>query len=212
MATKICRICGAEKDESMFYPEGRQCRRCLADRSTQRYRTKYRAILAERRTLADRGRKTPAVSRLSVAELAYTAGLVDGEGCVHLCKHGKAGGTSARIGQVTLHVTVRNTSEPMIRFLQTRWGGSVSAFAEKPDLNRKAQWAWVLTANNALTFLDDIYEYLIVKHRQAQLARRFQRYVQRTGRARTPRVAILQDKFFLEMRRLNWRGLNPPAR
>lgn len=84
------------------------------------------------------------------------------------------------------------------------------AHAEKPEMNRKAQWAWTLTANNALAFLDEIYEYLIVKKRQAQLARRFQRYVQRTGRKRTPKVAALQDRFYVEMKRLNWRGLNPP--
>lgn len=209
MATKTCRICAVERDETAFYPQGKQCRRCLADRSSVRYHTRYKTRRHLERSLKDRDRKER-TSTVSANERAYAAGLIDGEGCLHISKHGQAGGTSARVGQITLHVTVRNTAIGMVEFFQARWGGTISAFAENPTRNRKAQWAWVVTANVALSFLDDVHEFLTVKQRQSQLCRRFQRYVQRTGRKRTDKIARLQERFYVEMKRLNWRGLNPP--
>lgn len=205
-----CRLCGQEKDESEFYPQGKQCRACLAALSSKRYHGKWRVIrLAERRQ-KDLDRKAHART-VSDIECAYAAGLLDGEGCIHIRRAGVAGGTATRIGQYTMLVTVRSTSPGMQEFFRDRWGGTIARFDARPDLNRKAQSAWTVTANNALFLLDDVFPYLRVKRTQAKLARRFQRYVQVVGRKRTEKIRRVQHRFFRALKLLNYRGLRPPT-
>lgn len=213
---RTCSICGVPKDDSEYFKSvGRQCKRCMADRSRARYHTRYReGRLADRRQ-KDLARKTFPTTGTE-AQRAYAAGLVDGEGCIHLARRGGKQGQYAvphQNGQHTIVVYLNNTAKPMIDFLQSLWGGYVNIVPANEEKNSRAQWHWGVSANKALRFLDDIFPFLIVKRRQAQLARRFQRYVQVTGRERTEKIYKLQCRFFDEMRVLNQRGLRalPPS-
>ncbi len=205
----LCRICEQEKSESEFHPKHRRCKTCFSADLRKRYRERYRDVGIAKRRAKDLARKAFEPIGSDV-ERAYAAGLVDGEGCIHLARRGAKKGTYAvahQHGQHTVLVYLNNTAKPMIDYLQSRWGGYVRRVPENEKLNRREQWHWGLSANKALRFLDDIFPYLVVKRRQAQLARRFQRYVQVVGRERTERIYQLQCRFFDEMRLLNRRGL-----
>lgn len=178
----------------------------------ERYDTIYGPRLRAERRAKDFERKNRPCMH-PVAILAYTAGIVDGEGCIGVNRRGAKGGQFAaahQFGQHFMGVWVNSTTKPMIDFLAANWGGSVRMIPEKPTLNRKAQWNWLLQANDALHMLDAIAPYLVVKVRQMRLARRFQRYVQVAGRARTERIYRLQSRFYDEFKQLNHRGLGPP--
>src|SRR2546428_375255 len=67
---------------------------------------------------------------VSDAELAYAAGLIDGEGCITI---DKCGGKSrftkykSRNAGLILRVRVYNANKRLIAFLAERFGGAVSA-------------------------------------------------------------------------------------
>lgn len=202
-----CRYCGKVGGDDDFYRQAKsRCKKCLNAVNNARYHSVYRAQLHAMRYAKDQARKNIPLEVLPT-DAAYAAGLIDGEGCIRFTKHGSHGGTSARIGQITMMVEMVNTDENMILWIRGIFGGSFTRQAENVQGNRKATWHWRLTANQALRCLDVIYPYLKTKRRQAKLARRFQRYVQVTGRARTPKMDALLDRLGKIMTGFNKRGL-----
>lgn len=86
-------------------------------------------------------------------EIAYIAGLFDGEGCVT-----RANGRPI--------VQIGMTSEPVIAWL-AEIGGTVRI--EQPPGNRKPLHRWrILAANEVEEFLRAIYPYLRVKQQDAE--------------------------------------------
>ena len=53
--------------------------------------------------------------------LAYTAGIIDGEGCICLDKHGKHG--------IELKVSVGNTKEWLLQWLKMQYGGNIGSLS-----------------------------------------------------------------------------------
>lgn len=202
-----CKKCGLLGGEDEFYPSSRvRCKQCIRQEKAERYHVKYReSILSARRAKHIAAKRKDIL--LLETERAYAAGLIDGEGSIRLTQRGRNGGTTFLGGQYTLMVELVNTDKKMIDWMVAQFGGSVSY--AKPDAakNKREAWHWRSAANKALYVLDAIYPYLITKKRQAQLGRRFQRYAQYAGRARTERVRRLHERFYNEFRVLNARGL-----
>ena len=113
---------------------------------------------------------------MTEAELGWTAGIVDGEGCI---------GIYARSGRkdFELVVCVVSTTLPMVDRLKKLWGGSIhvqqptGSHAGKKEIHR-----WVLGPSAAKGFLEDIRSYLVVKGDQAGVAIEFQDTMQRSTR------------------------------
>ena len=101
--------------------------------------------------------------------LSYTAGIIDGEGCIGIHKGGKheSGTIKYRI-----RVIVGNTDRRLVEFLKDNFGGSIS----KRNVvgNRKKQYAWELGNNMAAGFLKMIHPYLLLKQKQAKICINFQ--------------------------------------
>ena len=103
--------------------------------------------------------------------LAYTAGILDGEGCVMLTKKSY---NAPRVGfYVLLVVTVVNTNEWLIQWLKMQFGGM--ATVETPLSNNSRDiWRWTVSSSKASDFLQMILPYLQIKRPQAELAIKFQ--------------------------------------
>jgi hypothetical protein len=69
---------------------------------------------------------------LSDTELAYAAGIFDGEGCLSLAHRGKRGS-----GYITPSLQVGNTNEPLLRWLQECFGGGVYHNKESRPTHRE---------------------------------------------------------------------------
>lgn len=99
--------------------------------------------------------------------LAYTAGIVDGEGCVAIAVYiTKDSRTNYR-----LVVDVANTYKVVIAWLHETFGGSISFTALN---NRRPCWIWHIGGRKASLFLESIRPFLRVKALQADLAVEFQ--------------------------------------
>lgn len=85
-------------------------------------------------------------------ELAWAAGLFEGEGSVRISK-------PAARNWGSLNVDVPNTDEVLVRFFHERWGGSVSH--HPAVLRRRGYWRWRIAAKQAATFLAAIRPYVV---------------------------------------------------
>jgi hypothetical protein len=105
------------------------------------------------------------------ADLAYVAGLFDGEGCISIAKcKPRYSGCSP---YYRLVVAVAMANEYIPRFLKFHFGGRVSK-RNAPTERWKDQWQWHLGSDGAVAFLKAILPYLKLKREEAELAIEFQ--------------------------------------
>lgn len=145
-----------------------------------------------------RYRKGLQCNDLSVADAAYIAGFIDGEGTVMLISRAN--------GSVGLLVTVANTKRPVMDWLTETVGvGRTHTRSERNPKHAAGYW-WQASGEAAASVLTQIRPYLKVKHEQAQLGMDFQ------DRLRTPALKAdrsWQQEYRLRMKELNRRGPAP---
>lgn len=102
-------------------------------------------------------------------ELAYFAGLFDGEGCIQLCRTTSRNWVSRPEGGVGLFVNLVNTCREPMELLRERFGGSVSQKIKSPGSpsKRRADY-WLLSGKRAAHFLHSIHPFLRIKREQAE--------------------------------------------
>ena len=110
--------------------------------------------------------------------LAYSAGLVDGDGSIVI-------GCSKRKGQSDNHwlqVGIANTNKELIDWLQETFGGHVSLNTSDARIQsgRRPCYHWRLMGKEASDFLKLLRPYLRIKVDQATTAIEFQEYASST--------------------------------
>jgi hypothetical protein len=85
---------------------------------------------------------------MSSFELAWAAGLFEGEGTVRI-------NVPTRRNCGALLVSVVNTDREVIDFFQRRWPGYMKT-AHRPSLRHRPAWVWVVAAHRAAAFLGAI--------------------------------------------------------
>lgn len=98
--------------------------------------------------------------------LAYTAGIIDGEGCISAYRR------QATPRRYEMYVNVSATDEWLTRWLKMRYGGSVYVIPRKG--NQRDLWRWNISAKKAREFLSLMLPYLQLKRMEAELAIQFQ--------------------------------------
>lgn len=101
-------------------------------------------------------------------DLAYIAGIIDGEGSIMITKT-----IQDKYLWYVLRVSVGSTNEWLPCFLKIAYGGYIYKKRDKRPQNSQC-WEWDLQSRQALVFLQDILPYLHLKKPQAELAIRFQ--------------------------------------
>ncbi len=92
--------------------------------------------------------------------LAYVAGLFDGEGCVNFYYHGK--------GTIVPRIFITNTNKELLEDLKNAFGGWVGA--HKKHTGWKQGWQWTLSNSKAVAFLEKIQPWVRIKDKQILLA------------------------------------------
>ena len=93
----------------------------------------------------------------SLSDLAYCAGLFDGEGCVTLSKDGD---TNYR-----LRLKITSTDYAVLTWLQEHFGGSINLSRKESEYNKEA-WDWICRTEDQVVFLFGILPYTIIKRAQ----------------------------------------------
>jgi len=107
---------------------------------------------------------------MNETDLAYIAGIVDGEGYIII--HRYHSHRARKLRGFTIRVGVNNTNEWLIVYLQLNFGGT--KYVTQHDPKWKPVWNWHIEANKAYEFLKLVLPYLHLKKPQAELAIEFQ--------------------------------------
>lgn len=125
-------------------------------------------------------------------DLAWAAGIIDGEGCIQIAKR------SIRLGSgYTLSVTVNMTHEATIQRLRDIFGfGSILHLETS---HKRKQWRWALGSKQADIMLRMVRRYLVTKAKEADIALDFRRFVPTTGVKVTPESHANRVRCYQEM-------------
>ena len=134
-------------------------------------------------------------------ELAWAAGLFEGEGTVTIGRRGYD-------DTYRLIVTIQMTDPEVISWFDTRWPGWTQ-IAPRPG-RRKPAYVWTLNAQRAEAFLQDIEPFIQSSRVRAKVDvafrfRALQAILKRVGRG--PAYKDAQRALYGEMRTLNRRGV-----
>lgn len=144
----------------------------------------------------------------SLEDRIYTAGLVDGEGCICISKLKKSPRGLSPYHH--LQFSLENTDPFITYWLQERFGGSVRLDKTKASQNHKPTYRWALKKVETLQFLRQLLPYLLIKRPQAELALQFYQQcdVRRRGhKRRLEEDEILKrEEFYTHMKELNRQG------
>lgn len=177
---KVCAACGKEfavaAKRTSRYAAPHEQRLCSNDcQQAARYR---------------RGRES---RDLSIAEAAYLAGIMDGEGSVMIVSRGGGRSLSALL-------SVTNTKYPMLQWIIDRTMVGLINRQYQETSKRSETWFWRCWGDGALMVLRQIKPYLVIKGEQASLAIDFQE------RLRIP--ALKADRTWQQDYRLNMKAMN----
>ena len=102
---------------------------------------------------------------MRVRDLAWAAGIIDGEGCITLYKSRTNSGTA-----FVMKVTVTNTSMPMLSHLQVLFNCGYIGHKRRYSIRHKPCAIWEVTTKNAERVLRLVQPYLIIKAEECRLA------------------------------------------
>jgi len=97
-------------------------------------------------------------------ELAYLAGIIDGEGCVSIAKNTRRGRN-----YYSLRINVSNNSIDLMQWLEDTFGDVVRTSYHR-WYDRRDLYDWTASGNQAQVLLELVLPFLIIKKDQAKLA------------------------------------------
>ena len=147
----------------------------------------------------------------SIAQLAYFAGILDGEGCFYISRITRQNQVTHRSPEYLAKLYVVSTDKELINWLSEIFEGyTFERKGGKSHWRRKYEWG--ASAKTAIEITKAVFPYLVIKQEHAGVFLRFQETV---GHDRTKgRVAKLSDEIlsirewcYQEIKRLNSRNL-----
>ena len=105
-------------------------------------------------------------------ELAYFAGLFDGEGCVQIAHHKPQRGK--RTEQHTLRCAVNMVNKRCVSSFLAFGGSMCQKTRDIGNPKWQPQWTWSISSNQAMGFLKILLPFIHLKKEQFELAIEFQ--------------------------------------
>ena len=109
-------------------------------------------------------------------DLAWTAGIVDGEGCISLHTVTTSKGNQCYV----LRLDVTNTNLLMLNRLQELFGGNIIA-GQRVAEHHKDVWHWQVASKNAERVLSQIESYLVNKREECKVGLLSRTLMQKQG-------------------------------
>ena len=100
-------------------------------------------------------------------DLAWLAGFVDGEGSISIRK---ASAPSRIRTSHQLFMSITNTNIECLRYIHTKYGGSLYHHDKSIRTNQKASMRWVVRGWEAIRMIELIRPFLKIKQLQADIA------------------------------------------
>jgi hypothetical protein len=110
----------------------------------------------------------------TLTDIAYAAGLFDGEGCIQICRR-----RGTRKGTFThwLEISIGNTCLAVLTWMKEKFGGRVTHNGERYTERNHRTWRWRASTSEAAAVLQLLLPFLQIKQGQAHLVIAFQQRV-----------------------------------
>lgn len=136
--------------------------------------------------------------------IAYLAGIIDGEGCISIRKWQQRN----KYWIYSLTLDVGNTNRILTDWLSDNFGGTVILFHSK-NPRHNDRYCWRLSQGKAGIIIKKVLPYLLIKKEQAVLALEYRKTFLKGNTAGLPSKIVLQrDKMIEKMHKLNKRGIS----
>ena len=146
-------------------------------------------------------------------DIAYLAGIIDGEGCIYIGNFSNNPKTGEPYYQTAMQVT--STDQPLIDWLVATFGGLFSKRTAKqhPVNSRKQAYMWTATGDRLTHLCELILPFLKIKNRQCEIMLKmrktyeFARFQKGVANAlpTNPAVRALRQSYMDEIRSLHTR-------
>jgi len=141
-----------------------------------------------------------AIKQLKSEQLAYAAGLIDGEGCLTISVRRPEGRRKAVHHCVRLSIGM--THLPVLRRLRSWFGGQISPVKKQKTFHKQAH-EWRLWSNQALDCIEQLLPYLVVKRAEARVFLQYKKWRRRRGAKDLPKEIVqARESLRFELMRL----------
>lgn len=157
--------------------------------------------------------KSTPMKELTIAQLAYLAGIIDGEGSIYIGNFSK-GLKGTPYYQTNMEVT--NTEERLINWLMDNIGGRRTTYthAQTPKNSRRTVYRWMVSGELLTHLCHLLLPYLIIKKRQCEIMIEMRKTFEETGIIRgqfgtrfvDDSILTTRKRLFDEMRSLHCRN------
>ena len=148
-------------------------------------------------------------------DLAYLAGLIDGEGCIYVDKH-KDKRNKTNNSSYCLRLKINNTCEKMVDWLMLNFREfnpcSFACKGKEYDEGRRTCYEIKFNGKNAINLLKLVKDFLITKHKQCEYALEFEETIYDNTRKRNgrfapgdPDIMKKKEKIYQKIKNLNQR-------
>ena len=145
------------------------------------------------------------VNQMTEIQVAYFAGLLDGEGCVRIGSFKNA----SRQVRYRAHIVIAMTDSRPINWLAETVGGKVYVDKKLRHGNSKICFCWNINASEGAAILTRALPYLLVKREQAENVLTFFATLQRRNGAKplAKNLLELRKELFFVSKNLNAKGV-----
>lgn len=150
----------------------------------------------------------------TLTQLAYLAGIIDGEGSIYIGNFSCNKKTGAKYYQTNIEVT--NTDESLIVWLVENIGGRMCKYTAKqtPTNSRKPVFRWIVSGDLVTYLCHLLLPYIIIKKKQCEIMIKMRKTFEHTGMQKGEQgiqnlpqeILDERQKYFLEMRALHCRN------
>src|SRR3990167_3625091 len=131
----------------------------------------------------------------TVEELAYLAGIIDGEGHITI----ELGGVKTRPNHQVIACSV-NTAPSLILWLREHFGGIIyTQHHENIESRRRHCYRWVMHTDLQDKLLPQLLPYLLIKSEQAKLAIAFRKTISHVYRKTGLPPSVFQEREALRL-------------
>ena len=136
-------------------------------------------------------------------ELAYLAGILDGEGCLTVLKR-KSKHSAGSIPNYAVNVIVCMTSESVTSWLKDKVPGSwVSVTAGGSNKRGRDVYRWVIPGIKAVELVKAVAPYLVEKQQQAELIVKMGEYISGRGKMPTPEQIEGKEQIYTALKAMH---------
>lgn len=146
-------------------------------------------------------------------DLAYIAGLFDGEGSISLARLGHK--VWSKRSDFSLTVRIHNTRKDVLEWVSQTVGGKVYVASNHPPNGYNKVYQWLMTGPTSIKLLIQLKPFIKIKNQQIEVAIAFQQTKEIVGAKRQFRKGVPQDiteqRFALyeQLKALNRKGTTP---